>query len=444
MISRRAVLLAGLTLAGCRPRLSIPNGDRSLAPLPEAAPHDGRLLAKARDFETAMLHHLTPEGVVLTERRVDPDPDDPLNSQDAAIWTGCYVAAEAYRWTATRDPAARERLDRCLGALHLLHDATGVPGVLARMVKRATGPAPGELATWRQGSGAWSAYRWMGDVSVDQYAGVFFGYAAAWDALDDPVRREAIAQRVAAMVDRLIAHHWRIVDADGRETRHSDLSGGVLTEPLNSLLALMFTKAAAVATGAPRFTGTYQDLLARGYARAALRARNPWWEYLFGVNHSDNNLAYLGLYPLTRLERDDRLLALYRRALQRAWGVVRAEGNPFFTFTTRAVETPGWHDAAADALAEDTLVRFPFPKRDETILNSANRDVCRAWFDDRHGAPQACRPVPIDQRPRSSFEWASNPYRMDRRGDPRTSLAGVDYLLAYWLGRRHGFLTDAQ
>lgn len=444
MISRRAVLLAGITLPGCRPRLSIPDADRPLAPLPEPAPHDGRLLVKAQEFEVAMLHHLTPEGLVLTERLDDPDPDDPLNAQDAAIWTGCYVAAEAYRWTATRNPAAGERLDRSLAGLHLLHDATGVPGVLARMVKRANGPVSGERPTWRQGSGPWAAYRWMGDVSVDQYAGVFFGYAAAFEALDDPVRRQGIALRVAAVVDRLITHHWRIVDADGRPTKHSDLSGGVLTEPLNSLSALMFTKVAAAMTGESRFKNAYTGLIDRGYARSAVRARDPWWEYVFGVNHSDNNLAYLGLYPLLRLERDAGLLAQYRQALRRVWRVVRAEGNPFFTFMTQAGEEPGWHDDGASALAIDTLARFPIPKHDETILNSARRDVCRAWFDDRHGAPQACRPVPIDQRPRSSFEWASNPYRLDRRGDPRMSLAGVDYLVAYWLGRRHGFLTDAQ
>lgn len=391
-----------------------------------------------------MIPHLTPEGLVLSERRDPPDPDDPLNAQDAAIWTGCYVAAEAFRWMATRDPAAAERLDRSLAGLHLLHDATGVPGVLARMVKRASGPVPREWPTWRQGSGPWRAFRWLGDVSVDQYAGVFFGYAAAFEALEDAPRREEIARRVAALVDRLIAYEWRIVDADGRPTKHGDLAGGALTEPLNSLLALTFAKVAVSVTRAERFERAYATLLDRGYGRAAVCARDPWWEYLFGVNHSDNNLAYLGLYPLIRLERDPELVVRYREALQRVWGVVRAEGNPFFAFITQAVEDPWWRDETALALAMDTLTRFPFPKRDETVVNSTRRDVCRAWFDDRHGAPQACRPVPVDERPRSSFEWASNPYRLDRRGDPRVSLAGVDYLVAYWLGRRHGFLADAQ
>ncbi len=445
MISRRALLIAAaLAVAGCRPRLSIPNPRRELGPLPPPPPRDGRLLAKAAAFESAMDHHLTPEGLVLTERVDEPDPRDPLNAQDAAIWTGCYVAAEAFRWTSTRDPASRDRLSRGLDGLHLLQDATGVPGVLARMVKRAAGPAPGERPTWRQGRGVWTAYRWMGDVSVDQYAGVFFGYAAAYEALEDAPSRSAIAARIAPLVDRLVDHGWRIFDADGRPTKHSDLSGGWTAEPLNALLALSFARIAAAVTGEGRFERAYATLVDRGYARTAVRARDPWWEYLFGVNHSDNNLAYLGLYPLIRLESDARLLGLYREALRRVWGVVRAEGNPFFTFITQAVEEPGWRDDAAFGRALDTLARFPFPKRDETVLNSERRDVCRSWFDDRFGHPQACAPLPIDQRPRSSFEWASNPYRLDRRGDPRVSLAGADYLVAYWLGRRHGLLTDAE
>jgi hypothetical protein len=44
---------------------------------------------------------------------------------------------------------------------------------------------------------------------------------------------------------------------------------------------------------------------------------------------------------------------------------------------------------------------------------------------------------------RALFEWSSTPYRLDREGDPRVALAGVDYLFAYWLGRRHGILSDA-
>lgn len=444
MISRRALLLLAVAAAGCRPRLSMPGLNQHTPFSGAARAADGSLLAKALKFEAAMADHVTPDGLVITERPGTPVPNDPLNAQDSAIWSGCYVAAEAFRWTATHDHGAKDRLAHGLQALHLLQDVTGVPGVLGRMAKQADHAVPGERSTWRQGGGAWRAYRWMGDVSVDQYAGVFFGYAAAFEAVGDADQRAAIAERVARLVDRLIAHAWRITDETGRPTKHSDLSGGRLTEPLNALLALSFAKVAAVTTGEARFEREYAALLERGYGRAAVRARDPWWEYLFGVNHSDNNLAYLGLYPLLRLELDPARRAPFLRALRRVWGVVRAEGNPFFTFATRALEDPTWRDDDAVARAVDTLRRFPFPKRDEPRRNSARRDVCRSWFDDRHGDPQACSPLPIDQRPRSSFEWASNPYRLDRRGDPRASLAGVDYLLAYWMGRRHGPLTDAQ
>ena len=187
-------------------------------------------------------------------------------------------------------------------------------------------------------------------------------------------------------------------------------------------------------------SGDFQACLAAIFSAAA---RDKWWEYLFGVNHSDNNLAYLGYYPLIRLEDDPGLLDHYRKGVSRAWRVVRVEGNPLFAFITQAVEAPGWRDDEALARAIDTRARFPFPKRDEIVRNSLRRGICRSWFDDRLGQPQACAPLPVDERPRSSFEWSSNPYRMDRAGDPRVALAGADYLLAYWLGRRHGMLSDA-
>jgi hypothetical protein len=243
MINRRAFLVSAALVTGCRPALSIPRGRRDLGPDPPPRPRDGRLRRKAEQFESAMEHHLTPEGLVLTERLIDPDPEDPLNAQDAAIWTGCYVAAEACRWLVTRDSGARARLDRSLRG-HTSPDATGVPGVLARMVKRTPAPVPGEKPAWRQGVDGMAAYRWMGDVSVDQYAGVFFGYAAAHEAVEDAAARTAIADRVGRLVDRLIDHGWRIVDADGRPTKHSDLSAGSC-RALNALLALAFAKVAA-------------------------------------------------------------------------------------------------------------------------------------------------------------------------------------------------------
>jgi hypothetical protein len=54
--------------------------------------------------------------------------------------------------------------------------------------------------------------------------------------------------------------------------------------------------------------------------------------------------------------------------------------------------------------------------------------------------------VPLYLRPRGSSFWASDPYRLagslHRHGEVEN--AGMDYLLAYWMGRYHGFLAPEE
>jgi hypothetical protein len=38
-------------------------------------------------------------------------------------------------------------------------------------------------------------------------------------------------------------------------------------------------------------------------------------------------------------------------------------------------------------------------------------------------------------RPVSNYHWRSDPYRPNGEGSPRRLLPGVDFRLAYWMGR---------
>jgi len=431
-------------LNACRPAASLPFYREDLskvspAPIPRG---EGVLLKKAIEYERRMgERHLSPEGVVFYQVREEGPPT--LTLGDAAIWTGCYVAAEAFRWKVTGDPQARRRLVASLEALHLLQQVTGKKGLLARAVRRAVGPAPGEEGAWRQGVGDYRDYRWLGDVSVDQVDGAVFGYAVAFDLIEEPSIRRQIAEDVAAIADHLLEHRMEIIDVEGRRTRHGDLGNGFFSEDLNALIALMIMKVAHHVTAEPRFEKAYYDLIARGYADRAAAARDKWWEYLIGINHSDNNLAFLAYYPLLRLEQDPSLKRIYQRGLRRAWQVVRVEANPLFTFIDQAL-LPVASPTPALEQAIQTLFYFPSMKRDIPVDQSGRPDLCRSFWRDRQGRLQSCRPLPIQDRPADSFEWKENPYRLKGEGDGRTLFAGVDYLLPYWLGRYHQFLDPFQ
>lgn len=443
-----ALLLEGTLLAltsACRPAVSLPFFRDRFASLPPPRPAPAEaevLLSKAREHDRQMgERHLSPEGLVIYRVREEGPPT--LSLADAAIWTGCYVAAEAFRWKVTGEREAAQRLTASLNALHLLLQVTGKQGLPARAFRRAAAPAPQEEGEWHQGEGDYQGYRWLGDVSVDQVDGLFFGYAIAFDLIEEPSLRRQIAEDVAAIAGHLLDHRMQIVDLDGRRTKHGDLGDGFFTEDLNALIALMIMKAACRLTKERRFEEAYRRLTVMGYPLRAAAARDKWWEYLIGTNHSDNNLAFLAFYPLLRREEDPSLLRAYRRGLRRAWQAVRVEANPLFTFIAQAL-LPGERDDAALRRATETLFYFPDVKRNTLIDRSGRRDLCRSYWRDRQGRLQSCKPVPIQDRPTDSFEWKENPYRLQGGGDGRTRFAGVDYLLPYWMGRYHCFLNPHQ
>ena len=68
---------------------------------------------------------------------------------DSATWTGHYLAAEAFRYRATRDPKALEQVKRALAGIRLLVDVTGT-GLLARCALPRNSPyGPASIAKRR-------------------------------------------------------------------------------------------------------------------------------------------------------------------------------------------------------------------------------------------------------------------------------------------------------
>jgi len=407
------------------------------------------LLEKAMQLEALIQkRHLTPDGLLAYGVSLASPTSEEVAGMafsDMAIWSGCYVAAQAFRYAVTGDPATKSQVRRSIEGLYLLQEVTGKPGLLARGVKRWDEKNPEVGPEWHRGSGQFSDYQWLGDVSTDQVDGVIFGYAVAFDLIDDPALRKSIAVHVKAIADHLIDHGMTIQDVNGQRTKHGDLTVGLFSEPLNALIALAVVKAAYHMTQDEKYQGKYLDLVRRqGYHKRVVKARDPWWETFTGVNHSDNNLAFLADHTLLRYEKDPPLLDYYLKSLNRAWSVVRDEGNPLFTFIYYALLPPQKRDQPMLFHAVETLSLFPVDRRNYRVVNSTEPNNCISFRKDRFGRKQACEPVPMDRRPADVFEWKENPYRLDGGGEGNLEFSGVDYLLPYWMGRYHGFIHASE
>ena len=130
------------------------------------------------------------------------------------------------------------------------------------------------------------------------------------------------------------------------------------------------------------------------------------------------------------------VLALYRDALAQWWRNIQREKNPLWTFIY-SLANPG---AAVDLPgAMWTLERIPVDLVDWTVLNSPRGDVPLDGGKDRFGKSQTTILLPADERP--VMKWNGNPFVVDGGNGGASEDDGAFFLLPYWLGRFHGFIT---
>ncbi len=411
------------------------------------------LAEKAAIFQHDMEARFLKDGQALCKLK-PPTPGRDFtayNMPDNAYMTGMYLASQVMRHAVTGSETAARQARQSLEALHLLCTVSGTPGLLARAAWPADEPMADD-GIWRPSpDGAW---RWRGDVSSDQVAGVVYGYVYAYDHFAGPDERARIRENLVALADHIAAGERRIIGHDGAPTAWGRYDPEYVRarEPMNALLYLQLLKAGAHVTGDPERAAAYRRVaLDEGYAPLAVRARRAFNPQLRGlVNHSDDVLLFLGYSTLFMLEEAPELLRHYRDSLQRFWrgdGAhpgVAPEANPLFAFLVAQYgEGIGDADLAA---ARATLVRFPFTMKWKTATRKQYAEPFS--FDPAHAAPQSPPPsagavVPIDRRVKSLSAWVMDPYHSagDDAPDHPMEFNGHDYLLAYWLGRHTGYIA---
>lgn len=411
-----------------------------------------------------------PEGTKLMH-----DVNEPGNVIHAGVWTGRYLAGVGYQYAVTRDPWARGHGGQILRALRILQEVTGKPGLLARGYVKGHGPVLGwerdgaDSKEWHQGQGEYADYRWYGDVSVDNFNAVLYGYAVYFDLAADDKQKKTIARDVDRLMTHLLDNHCRIIDVDGEVTRFGHV--GIDPDPARdayydklyerrrrlygvdsvdkmplraSLMLLPDLLIAHRITGKPRYEEFYRRVVARFkdnpepdfYRRSSSTGRPV------RVNHSSEGQAYEALYNLNRYEQDPQLLAKYREWVGSLWERNWTEGNSLFTYMTLAMlpeyrgpDEPGkprsaWtevpHAEESLRLAGETLARFPVDRVTRPVMNSLRNDIEISSSGDRFRRKQAASPLPIDERPLDNeYEWKGNPYRLD--GWLKPTLTAIEF-----------------
>jgi hypothetical protein len=364
-----------------------------------------------------------PFGVVVDPIFASPDSDQIVSYThcgDAAIWTGHYLAAEAFRYNVTKSPEALDNVKIALGGIASLLNVTGT-NLLARCLIPANSLYAQAMIQEEASNGVFQntqfGYYWIGNTSRDQYSGVFFGLGVAYDLVDDAQVRATITPLVTLLLDFLRGHNWFVTMPNGAV---STTFAGRADQQL-SLLQV------GRQVNSDHFSTTY-DLYRFFYSAQAIVPIS--FEVLDDNSYFKFNLDSINLFNLIRLEHSS-FGGIYRQAYDVLRRHTDDHGNAFFNMIDRALNGPsGARDSETVRILDEWLLR---PRRDFPTDLRGVYPACGA--EDR-----ACAPIPIVDRVRTDFLWQRSPFQLVGQGTGRIETAGIDYILPYWMARYYGIV----
>lgn len=217
------------------------------------------------------------------------------------------------------------------------------------------------------------------------------------------------------------------------------------------MLSSFFRVAMQVTDGVAGYE-TQRDAIADYYANHDLPGGNvSHWLELAKVANADqqcgdkyygNNIIMEPMYNLARLEQDGGRLTTIRNDVLGGWlwNKFATTKNCFFSFIY-ASNVPG-HDPAVVDSAVQQLGGFPLPPRAKVALDlTANP----AYQPHEAGCTNQCNhatAVDVSERAWEDFIWQRHPWKLVDSADPGHTAPGVDYLVAYWMGRFHDYMSD--
>lgn len=416
--------------AGTEPASAADGGPGPGKPIwPKPGQLDKHLWTKAMSIQSRMWHHISPEGLLIVRHTRGADAaqlsHEALDMADAAVWTGCYAAAQVCRWHVTRDPDALAQVRRLAEGMTALSTVTGVKGAFARNVGRPKSFPPGEKSIPSPTKNG----QWMrDDTSRDQLVGMTLGWYFIGRYMEDPQLKALAAQQLGNISRKLHADGMWMRNHKGGRTKHGELRPDVQFLPMvrNGTLASI---GLATAVGAAQLNPTdahlqavVADLSKKGYARAVA---NQFTFFRGRVTSPNVNMVAMSLLVLALSPHSKTRLGIW---VSQGMHAVRQA-------------TVGWWNAGFCACF---LLSGVMPRQRGQLLGEIRATL--------HGLPDREQPrklvrqyrgrevAPIWQRQPSSWYWTNDVawFHIWKPSDKLSSFqmwTGADWLFAYWLTR---------
>jgi Two component regulator propeller len=363
------------------------------------------------------------------------------DNDNDGLWTSYHVVAMSLAYASTGNVAYMNSAKTSIHAMIMLQNASGIPGLVARSVVPIT-ERESKSEQWRETPDG--KLLWKSDTSNDEIDGHFFALYAYWEhiAKNDPIEAAIIKTQASTVMNYIIDNNYQLIDWDGKRTNWGFWNPELLNDDpehyiengLNSAQILSFLKVTYYITGHNKFKKHYDYLITEhGYLGNVLLEKKVFPD---ANNHSDNQLGFCALYPLLQLEYDPVGRNTLQRAVRRHYRTINRDGSAFFYFAAATIDL----DFVDIKSAVVNLRQIPTDRRQWSMINSNRKDIVWSPYKTRFNRPQLLNILPADER--NWGKWNGNPYYPDGGGDGRYEDDGASWLLAYWMGRYHGFIDD--
>jgi len=280
--------------------------------------------------------------------------------ENDGLWTGLYIASQAFRYAATEDPEALDNLELMMDGMGIGMEITGVDGVFTReyITPGITGMScpsdPNEYIpdiekddnrwvkvdtdgtiliydgySWERTTHVapmkYAGYCWLDNVSQDEYAGHMLALGSIYYLVDDPDIKAAAADLLEKIGLHLLLNGMAFRDWDGRLVEHGRLWPLALDDfpGFNAVLGLSFIKMAATASGRKDLDDFYHNCLLQeqGQVDCLPHPLTPPMDFSFWAKFTGlyltrgackanwNNFAmiFIGMFTLQMYEHDPAL-----------------------------------------------------------------------------------------------------------------------------------------
>jgi uncharacterized protein (TIGR03437 family) len=352
-----------------------------------------------------------PFGTILDPIYTAPNTNDIMGYTrcgDSALWTGSYLAAEAFRYKVTQSSIALDNVKAALAGLKALTDVTGDNRLARCMVLAASPYAAGIASEEAHNTIHQSApWIWVDNTSRDEVVGAFFGLGAAFDLVDDATVKSGISDLATRLIGFVAHHQW---------SPNDDISNTFLVRPEELQMLLQVARhvnPSNTVSGPlivpPTNVGVLVDVT----------SNSSYFKF---------NLDFMTFYNLVRIQDNGD----NRGAYQIARNYTASHQNAFFDMVDRALNGANTaRDVETRSLLDQWLLR---PKRDVPVDLTSTFRVCGV---------DSCIPVPVPSRPTTDFLWQRDPFQLSSASGGFIESAGIDYILPYWMARYYGVIQPA-